>query len=811
MNRAKGLDIGLRVALSATLMAVIVISSAHATELDVRPPAITLDQPELSQQILVTTTSTDGKLLDRTREARYQVLDPAIVKVDEHGRVQPRTDGSTQIEVHVDQESFVLPVTVEGFANPRAVSFRDEIVPILSKAGCNSGSCHGKKEGQNGFTLSVFGNEPDADHEEIALQSRGRRVFRSAPEQSLLIEKATAVIPHGGGRRLEPDSPWLRRLTRWISEGSRFQNEDESQVVTLEVEPKAVDLAYGASFQITVTAIGADGRQRCVTAEAEYDSNAFDIATVDHDGLITARKVPGEAGILVRHLGHVAVCRITVPQPGVKFKRPPEQNFVDTHIWNKMDRLGLQPSGLANDGMFLRRVFLDIIGTLPTAEEARAFLADTSPDKRKGIIDKLLQRDEYADYWALLWADLLRVDRHKIEFRGAVSMTRWLRRQFKENTPYDIFARRIVAARGNTYDESPAAFFQAIKKPEALGESMSQLFLGVRLECAKCHNHPSDVWRPSDYYGFAGFFSGIERKEALGGGTIIFANGGKDRKDSKGRIAPTAALGAAATDLTGHADRREVLADWLVAKENPYFARLIVNRLWAHYFGRGLVEPVDDMRETNPPTNPELLDALAVHLRERNFDLKALTRTLLNSRAYQLSSEPNETNSSDTRNYSHAQFRPMPAEVLLDAISQVTGIPEEFNGWPRGQRAIQVWDNSMPSYFFRIFGRPTRVTVCSCERGNEPSVAQALHLLNSAEVATKIGHRHGRARALANSPQSPREIIDEICLSTLSRYPSTPEREVLLEAFRAAGEDRRRAVEDVLWVLLNTKRFVFVN
>lgn len=784
---------------------------AEPRRLSVSPPAVHLDASEASQQLLVTDLDEEHRRVDRTRAAGYRVADPAVVDVAEGGRVQPLSDGTTTIEVNVDGSVVTVPVTVDGLARPRPVSFENEIVPILSKAGCNSGSCHGKQFGQNHFELSVFGNDPLADYEQIVIRSRGRRVLHSASDRSLFLLKATAEVAHGGGRRFDWNSPWFRRVARWISEGSPFRVEDHSPVASIEVEPEAVEMTFGSSFQLVVTAVHEDGRRVCVTREGEYESNSLDIATVDEQGLVTAGQAPGEAGILVRHQGKVTVCRVTVPQPGVEFKRPLENNFVDTHVWNKLDRLGIQPSLRADDGMFLRRVYLDVIGTLPTAEEAGRFLRDASPGKRSRLIDQLLDREEYADYQALLWADLLRVDRIKLTPRGAVAITRWLRKQFAENTPYDVFVRQILTASGNTFAEGPASFFQAIDKPDLLAESVSQVFLGVRLNCAKCHDHPSDIWQPRDYYGFAGFFTGVGKKPAPGGGQVVFATDGADAKDARGNVVPTALLGAAPADFSKVQDRRRTLADWVTAPTNPYFAKLMVNRLWARYFGRGLVEPLDDLRETNPPTNPELLDALAQHLIDQNFDLKAVTRTLLNSRVYQLTSDANEFNIHDRQNFSHAQYRAMPAEVLLDAISQVTGVPEEFPGWPKGKRAIEIWDNRMESYFFKIFGRPTRVTVCSCERGNEPSIAQALHLMNSAEVADKIWHRDGRARILADSGATPEELVGEICLTVLSRYPDASERELLLEVLRTSSDDRRKAVEDVFWVLLNTRRFLFVH
>jgi hypothetical protein len=492
-----------------------------------------------------------------------------------------------------------------------------------------------------------------------------------------------------------------------------------------------------------------------------------------------------------------------------RFPRPSENNLIDRHVWDKLERLGIPPSGLADDATFLRRVYLDIIGTLPTAAEARAFLADKDAGKRAKLADHLLGRPEYADYWALRWADILRVDKDAVTPQGSVAMTRWLHRQFAANRPYDAMVRDILTVQGSTLTPGPAAFYKVLNTPEVVSRSISQVFLGIRIECAQCHHHPSERWSQDDYFALAGLFTGVQRKVLPGGGEGLVARGGMDLNHPRtGKPVLARPLGAVPLDLAKVTDRRRVLADWMTAPDNPYFAAALANRLWAHYFGRGLVEPLDDLRATNPATNEALLADLAKHLREVKYDVKAFTRTLVLSRAYQLGpSTP--ANSEDEQNFSHARPKALPAEVLLDAICQATGIGEKFNGWPEGYRAIQVWDNRMPSYFFRIFGRPVRYSVCECERSNEPSITQALHLMNSPEIAAKIRARHGTARRLVESSKTPSEIVDDLYLTTLGRYPRSPERELVLQTFKEEGVDRRTAVEDVLWTLLNTKQFIY--
>lgn len=777
--------------------------------LRVSPGTVVLDSPESSQQLLVTEVS-EGSTRDRTHTAEYHSTDPQVAVVTDAGRVLPRNEGQAEILIRRDGREQRIPVTVTGLKLPMPVSFRHEVLPILSKAGCNSGGCHGKAEGQNGFKLSIFGFDAAGDHDALVKEGRGRRLSFAMPEESLLLGKATAEVPHGGGGRIEQGSLWHRRLARWIREGARIDDETAPRVRSIEIEPSRVVMSPRTSQQLRVTAVSSDGRRWCVTVEAEFQSNAEAIASVDTGGLVSVSDVPGEAAILIRFMGHVGVCRVTLPRPGEEVVRPPENNFVDTHVWDKLQRLGIQPSGLTDASSFLRRVSLDTIGTLPTPAECREFLKDPAPDKRSRLIDRLLEQPEYADYQALRWADILRVDKSIVTPQGAVAMTRWLRQQFAQNTPYDEFVRSIVTARGNTLAEGPAAFFQVHKDPNMLGRSVSQVFLGVRIGCAECHHHPFERWSQADYYAFAGFFTGVGSKAAPTGGQKIFVRDGTELKHPRTQqpVAP-AGLGAASADFSGHHDRRVVLADWMTSPDNPFLARMIVNRVWAQYFGRGLVEPIDDMRATNPAGNEPLLNALATWFVEQKFDLRALTRTILNARVYQLQSVPNNSNAADEQNFSHAAWKPMPAEVLLDAISLATDIPEEFNGWPVGYRAIQIWDNRMPSYFFRIFGRPQRVSVCECERSNEPSIAQALHLMNSPESVRRIRHRDGIAARLAASTRSPAEIIEELYLRTLSRFPTDNERSLMQQAFAESGGNRRTAVEDILWALLNTREFVY--
>jgi len=780
-------------------------------ELIVSPSKVVLDSPEASQQLVISLVK-NQESREVTDKAEVSVADDSVAAIEHSTLVRPRTEGQTEVIVKLGNESVRVPVQVVRQRNPDPVSFRNEIIPILTKARCNSGGCHGKAEGQNGFKLSIFGFDAESDYAALMKNGRGRRISLTRPETSLLLLKGSSQVPHGGGRKIDADGYRYNRMLRWIREGARLDDEtsEAGQIVSIEVEPREQIMLANGTQQLRVDAIDRSGIRRCVTVEAEYESNAPAIAEADHRGLIQASDIPGEAAILVRYLGHVTSCRVTLPRPDVTFERPPESNFIDRHVWDQLVRLGIQPGKNASESEFLRRVYFDTIGTLPSSVEVRKYLADKSPDKRDRLIEELLNRPEYVDYWTMKWLDILRADQLKVTPQGTVAMQRWLRHSFQQNKPFDQMAHELLTVQGSTTAEGPGAFYKILKKPDEMSRAVSQLLLGVRIECAQCHHHPSERWSQADYTALAGFFTGVKLKKLPNGTEAIVSLGGKDLPHPRtGEPVPAKALGAVETDLNEVTDRRVALADWLTQPNNDFFARAIANRTWAHYMGRGLVEPVDDMRETNPATNEPLMEALSQHMVDVGFDLKAFTRTLLKSQVYQLGSEANESNQDDQQNFSHAVYKALPAEALLDAISQSTGVAEKFNGWPEGYRAIQIWDNRMPSYFFTIFGRPVRATVCECERSGEPSISQALHLLNSPEIMAKIQHREGTARRLADSELTADELIDELYLTTLSRFPNDEERGLMREAFVGQEASRQAAVEDVLWALLNTKEFIF--
>ncbi|MFN9718645.1 MAG: DUF1549 domain-containing protein, partial [Planctomycetota bacterium] len=567
--------------LSLCLMLTSAVACGETREsIQIFPDSIHLTAPESSEQIVVIRTGQSGNAQDLTGSVRYELADPAIAEVSLNGRVTPRRDGTTELRIHSEGSVQTLPLQVSGLSMPSPVSFRHEIIPVLSKAGCNSGGCHGKAEGQNGFRLSVFGYDAMADYNAIVRDGRGRRVFPAVPEHSLLLTKATGILPHGGGIRIERNSRWHQLLLRWIREGLPL-DEQQSSVVSIRVDPSEISLDALTKMQLRVDAIDASGRRLGVTAETDFQSNNDAIATVTRSGLIEAADVPGEAAILVRYMGHVAVCRVTRPRPAVSFNRPPEANFVDQHLWDKLQKLNIQPSEVADDATFLRRSYLDITGMLPAAAEARSFLEDKSVDKRERLIQQLLERPEYADFWAQKWTDLLQVDKDILGPQGAMSMFRWVRSQFRRNVPFDVFARRVVMAEGSTLNESPAGFFQVQSDAEKSARAISQLFLGVRIECAQCHHHPFERWDRSDYFAWAGLFSGIERKPGPNGSVRIVSKV-ETPLAHPGTGEPVAfrMLGSEPHDSITPGHARRMVADWMTTPNNPWFTRTIVNRMF---------------------------------------------------------------------------------------------------------------------------------------------------------------------------------------------------------------------------------------
>jgi hypothetical protein len=700
------------------------------------------------------------------------------------------------------------------------INFANDVVPLLTRAGCNSGGCHGKQAGRKGFKLSLFGFDPVFDHQALTSESRGRRVFPAAPAQSLILLKATSRVAHGGGQRFSEDSREYQLFLKWIQQGMPFGEDDDPRLVGIAMKPTLRVLGREDSQQLTVTATYSDGSSRDVTNLAAYTTNAEALTEVDEQGMARTTDLGGESTVMANYMGRVASCRITVPmnassdEIAKSLANWNSDHFIDKLVATKWQRLSLAPSPQCDDSTFVRRAFLDCIGRLPTLIEVRTFLADSTSDKRQRLVNNLLERDEYAEYWALKWADLLKVNSENLGAKNAQLFDGWLRDSFRDNMRYNEFVRRLITAQGSTYREQPTNFYKAFAKPNDLTIAVSQIFLGIRLECAQCHHHPYERWGQEDFYGLAAFFPRLTRKKGAEGEELLFASSRGDVKHPlTAEIVLPRVLDGQPLEIDITEDRRRHLAEWMTRPDNPYVARTLVNRVWAHFMGIGLVNPIDDMRDTNPPTNEELLDALARDFVDHDFDMKHLIRTITSANVYGLTSLPNRWNIRDNDNFSRAYRKRLSAEVLLDAVCDATAVPESFAGMPPGTRAVEVWNNRLPSGFLDIFGRPERKTVCDCERTMDTSLAQVLHLMNAPLVNDKIQSPIGRADRLARSELSSSEIVEELYLATLSRLPTTTERKTALTAFSEKASstdksDRRSATEDILWALLNTAEFV---
>lgn len=800
-------------------------TSTNAASLDIHPAAINLRGADAKQQILVTSRSETGFAQDLTRAATYEVSPPGVVHITRHGLLTPMADGQAIVTAKSTNATSSVKVAVEQLKTSRPINFVNQIVPIFTKAGCNGGGCHGKSSGQNGFRLSLLGFEPAEDYEHLVKEARGRRLFPASPERSLMLLKGAAILPHGGGKRLDPSSDDYKLLVRWIAQGMPFGNTNDPTVARIEVIPKERTMPLKGEQQLIVMAHYTDGSAQDVTRSALYEASDKDMASVDEHGLTKTFEQPGDVSVMVRYQSKVGVFQAIVPLGAPVENLPQPGNFVDQLVFKKLKKVGMPPSELCDDATFLRRVTVDIAGRLPTTEETTAFLGDKDTSKREKWIDHLLTTSDYADYFANKWAALLRNKRtDPAHARGTYSFHAWIRDSLMDNKPFDRMVREVLAASGDMAHNPPVAWYRQVKDSTTQLEDTAQLFLGQRLQCAQCHHHPYEKWSQQDYYSFAAFFSQVSRKQgSQPGEEVIFAKRmvpSATNKKTKQSVTP-AGLGAQALQVSPDNDARQLLADWITSKSNPYFARSLVNRYWKHFLGRGLVEPEDDMRETNPPTNAELLDSLAKNFVESGCDLKQLIRTICNSHTYQLSSLPNKHNAVDKHNFSRFYPRRLTAEVLLDAVNVVAESETKFEGLPAGTRAVQLPDNTFnaSSYFLSVFGRPEGSSSCECERSQDASLGQSLHLLNAKDIQEKLAGDSGRAAALASDTgRADDEKLRELYLWTYSREPQPEETAIAkghLEKKTAGKTDkelataRRHAYEDLIWALINTKEFLF--
>jgi hypothetical protein len=720
--------------------------------------------------------------------------------------------------------TFSMPIQAEEV---RPVSFTNDVMPVLTKAGCSIGFCHAKAGGgQNGFQLSLLGFEPEEDYEHLVKEGRGRRLSTASPDESLILQKASGRVPHGGGVRLTRDSEGYAILREWIRSGAPDDRATAPKLTSIEVQPAAGTVSRKSEQSLKAIAHYADGTSREVTGMALFESNDDALAEVTPAGLVRTQDIAGNVAVMVRYQGMVTVFRGSIPLGAPVESLPPSRNFIDDLVFANLKRIGVPPSPLCDDATYLRRVTLDIAGRLPTDLEAKAFLNNTDPAKRDQVVEDLLKTPDYADYFAAKWTALLKNRRDDAsDIVSNFAFHAWVRDSLLANKPYDQFVRELLAATGTVIANPPVAWYKRVKEPKQQIEDVAQLFLGVRMQCAQCHHHPFERWSQNDYYALAAFFSQVGRKPSgVREQDLIFHKRGSAAATNMKTGAPVkpGALGDVIPEILPDQDPRLKLADWMSQPNNPFFAKALVNRYWKHFFTRGLIEPEDDIRDTNPPTNPELLAALEKHFVSSGFDLKDLVRVIARSNAYQLSSTPNDHNLVDRQNYSRFYPKRLQAEVLLDAIDGLASTQTDFANLPPGTRAVSLPDNSYnrSSPFLRVFGRPEGESVCECERVQSSSLAQSLHLINAADLKGKLASPTGRAERLAKEDRPVEEKVKELYLVAFSREPCSDELKTALDFMaepRLDAEGKpvdpqrvaRENYQDLIWALMNTKEFLF--
>ena len=800
--------------LASLALAILVPSVAAAadapTSLEVYPADVHLNTLRDRQSFVVQVAFPNGLTQDVTADAKVTLSNANIVKLEGH-TLHPAADGEGQLTVEYAGLSKVVPIKVEQAAADRPVSFKLDIMPIFMKSNCNTGSCHGAARGKDGFRLSLFGFDPDGDHFRISREMPGRRLNLAIPEDSLLMTKSVGSVPHTGGKRFGTDSEYYDTMMRWMKTGALNDQGEVPKVVSVELYPPAAVLDGPETTQrLTVRAKYSDGTDRDVTNLAVFLSNNDTSASVSADGLVTAGE-RGEAFIMARFETHtVGRHFITLPK-GLQYSDPktPTNNYVDELVYGKLNKLRIVASEVCSDEEYLRRASLDICGVLPTVEEYNAFMADADPKKREKLVDDLLSRKEFVEVWVMKWAELLQIrTTNEIAYKPMLRYYNWLQERIATNMPTDQMVRELLGANGGTFQNAATNYYQNERDTLKTAENVAQVFMGMRIQCAQCHNHPFDRWTMDDYYSFAAFFSQIGRKRAEDPRElIIFNSGGGDvRHLVDNRVMQPKFLGGEQPDVAGK-DRRIVMADWLASPRNPFFATNLSNIVWAHFFGKGIIDPVDDVRVSNPPVNKELLDTLGQKFTEYNYDFKKLVRDICVSRTYQHSTATNETNLKDDRNFSHASLRRMRAEVMLDSITQVTDTKNKFQGLPLGARAVQIANGNTSTYFLTAFGRANRETVCSCEVKIEPNLSQALHLLNGDTTNSKIQQGKLVETRLAEQ-KAPKDIITELYIRCLTRKPTDQEMASLEEVVNNE-QDKRKALEDIFWAVLNSREFVF--
>ena len=784
------------------------------TEVKVFPADVNLKTRGDHQSIVVQAIYADGVTRDVTAQASFTLGNKTLAKFD-HFILTPVADGQTELKVKFQGKTLVVPVNIEAATVAEPISFIKDVMPVFTKAGCNTGGCHGTSRGKDGFRLSLFGYDPDGDYHRLTREAIARRINLALPEESLILEKATRKVPHTGGELFTSDSESYRTLLAWLQAGAPKDGPDVAKVVRLEINPRQSVLeGTGEAQQLSVRAFYSDGTDRDVTSLTAFMGNNDAAIKVSASGKATAL-ARGEAFITARYEGLATGVQVLAIPKNLHFTWPTvtENNYIDTHVNAKLRKLRIAPSDLCDDPTFLRRVYLDITGTLPSPDQVRTFLADTSGGKRDAVIDDLLGRKEFVDLWVMKWAELLQIrsadQQVQMSTKSALQYFDWLEGEITQNVPVDVMVKKLLTATGPSFEEPAANFYKIERDTLKLSENVAQAFMGVRIQCTQCHNHPFDRWTMNDYFGFAAFFAQVGRKAGEDPReTIVFNSGGGAVKHPvTGKDMAPKFLGGAQPEIAKGADRRQVLAEWLTAPENPYFSRNLANIIWAQFFGKGIIDPVDDVRVSNPATNPELLDKLAAQLTAYRYDFKKLVRDICTSRTYQLSAVPNTTNAGDEANFAKAGVRRIRAEVLLDALGSVTGSAETLRGLPQGGRAIEIADGRTSTYFLTTFGRATRETPCSCEVKMEPNLSQALHLLNGDAVNAKVLNG-GLVKKLLKEGKPQPAIIEELYLRALGRPPTGAET-TKLQTFFAEGKKPDVVLNDLFWALLNAKEFVF--
>ncbi len=780
--------------------------------LAVYPPEIKLGSARDFQSFVAVLRRDDGITEDASDRVKWAVADPSKAKLDGFS-LFPVADGKTELVGRYAGTMVKVPVEVTGAKVKTPVSFEKDVMPVLTRSGCNTGSCHGAARGKDGFRISLFGFDPEGDYHRITREIGVRRINLAVPEESLFLKKSIGAVPHTGGKLFGTDSDYYATILEWLQDGAKLDAKDKKPptVDSVAIYPQqAVIEGEGAKQRFVAVANYSDGSTRDVTRLAAFTSNNSGTAAIDDEGTVTAGR-RGEAFVMARFDTHTVGSQVLALPKGLKYTPPKVTgDYIDQLVGKKLQQLRITPSGQCTDEEFIRRVTIDIIGQLPTEQEYQSFVNDSGPDKRSNLVDRLLERKEFSEIWAMKFAQLLMIkSTNQVSYKSAFLYANWLTDKFARNVPIDQMVRELLTSEGGTFTSPATNFYEIERDTLKTSENVAQIFMGIRTQCAQCHNHPFDRWTMNDYYGFASFFSQVARKQAedYREKTIYNRFRGEVNHLVTKKPVPPKFLGGESPETKGK-DRRAVVAEWLTSPENPFFAKSIANRVWAHYMGVGLVDQVDDIRVSNPPSNPELFDELGERLVEYKYDFRRLVRDICNSQAYQRSSATNDTNQHDHRNYAHAVIRRIPAESLLDCISQVTASPDKFTGLPLGARAVQIADGKTSNYFLTTFGRSPRATVCECEATTDPSLSQALHLLNGSSVSEKINRGKLIDTWLKEEKLSPEEIIDRIYVRCLTRKTTDEELKSLMKELGDA-ENKTAALQDVFWAVLNSREFVF--